>query len=62
MKFVFKVKSFLHGESGAVTVEWVALFASFIGLTVLALSTIETTASDVTSGTTIKMNTVASGG
>jgi len=53
---------FLHGESGAVTFEWIVLTAALIFLTVLMLSTIETATLDATAGTTTKMNTVGSGG
>lgn len=62
MKLYFKEKLFLHDESGAVTVEWIFLTATLIGLAILMLSTIETAVSDATIGTTTKINTMGSGG
>ncbi|MBM07692.1 MAG: hypothetical protein CMH88_15315 [Oceanibulbus sp.] len=60
MNFGYKVKSFLHSDSGAVTVEWIFLTATLIGLIILLLSTFETAALNATSNTTAKMSTVGS--
>lgn len=62
MKLYFKKILFLHDESGAVTVEWIFLTATLVGLAILMLSTIETAVSDTTIGTTTKINTMGSGG
>lgn len=62
MKIYFKEKLFLYDESGAVTVEWIFLTATLVGLAILILSTIETAVSGATIGTTTKIDTMGSGG
>ena len=62
VNFRFKVKSFLHSDSGAVTVEWLVLTATLIGLIILLLSTLETAALNATENTATRMHTVRSDG
>ncbi|MGY9038643.1 MAG: hypothetical protein ACKVLA_12575 [Rhodobacterales bacterium] len=51
------IKNFKNDESGAVTVDWVVLTAAVVGLAVAAYSSIETSASNLTSKTAAVMTT-----
>jgi len=50
------IKNFKNDESGAVTVDWVVLTAAVVGLAVAAYSSIESSASNLTSKTALKMD------
>lgn len=62
MNFRFQVKSFFYNDTGAVTVEWLVLTATLVGLIILLLSTLETAALSAAASTATKMHTVRSGG
>ncbi len=49
------IKNFKNDESGAVTVDWVVLTAAVVGLAVAAYSSIESSASNLTSRSALKM-------
>jgi len=50
------IKNFKNDESGAVTVDWVVLTAAVVGLAVAAYTSIEKSASNLTSQTAVKMD------
>lgn len=42
MKLLTKFKTFLHDDSGAVTVDWVVLTAAVVGLGMIVMQTVGT--------------------
>ena len=50
------IKNFHKDEDGAVTVDWVVLTAAVVGLAVVAYTSIETGASDLTGNTSTFMD------
>lgn len=53
-----RVKSFLHDESGAVTVDWVVLTAAVIGLLIGSFSLFVDTKNDINAGTAALISSV----
>jgi len=58
MAFALKMRRFFHSENGAVTVDWVFLTAILVGLTILALTTIETASMDTLDGVATQMSSI----